>query len=616
MVSVMEKYGSFIKNVLQFTIIYKLIILFCLSPILRLILKEYLKKASVSIAFNQNMIEVFLSLPGIIIFLILVLTMMLLIYYNLYVIIQIITLEHQKQSYQLKEIVLKSIINLKTIHKPTFVLSGLYMLLLLPLVHVGYINNYVPRWDIPSFILNELQLTLQGQILIGLIYLFYYGLYIMMIFVPLYLFLKQMSLIQAIKKGCHLLKTITFSQKIRLLMSIIAWVIVENSIIHILPYPLLHNRDFNIYFVKYLMHFASFRYSVIQYIIIHLLQIIAMTFFFIFFVTLFCQYEKEIMTIQEQNLDTTRLQRLISHCQKTTGYALCQLKQYFSQIQWIRTYQKYLRIICIICIFIVGIVYFHQDLRLHKPYVIGHRGSGYAIENTFEAVEKANDYGSDFAEIDIQLSKDGIPIVYHDTTMSRLSHVSTSVSQMTAQQFEDTTLQYENYTAQPTTLEHLIQKMQDHHFNIKLLIEFKADPENYREMVNQVVKIVNQYHMGSQTMFMSLHYPTVSYLHHLYPEWWIGYCIYGSIGDIDASIWNMDIDFLAIEENRASTSLIQKAISQMIPIYIWTVDNEKKMKQYLDMGVSGIITNAPDLGRQAIDAYLQKHPHSYYEDQI
>src|SRR5699024_4020232 len=191
MVSVMKKYGSFIKNVLQFTIIYKLIILFCLSPILRLILKEYLKKASVSIAFNQNMIEVFLSLPGIIIFLILVLTMMLLIYYNLYVIIQIITLEHQKQSYQLKEIVLKSIINLKTIHKPTFVLSGFYMLLLLPLVHVGYINNYVPRWDIPSFILNELQLTLQGQILIGLIYLFYYGLYIMMIFVPLYLFLKQ-----------------------------------------------------------------------------------------------------------------------------------------------------------------------------------------------------------------------------------------------------------------------------------------------------------------------------------------------------------------------------------------------------------------------------------------
>lgn len=108
-----EKYGSFIKNVLQFTIIYKLIILFCLSPILRLILKEYLKKASVSIAFNQNMIDVFLSIPGIIILLVLLLAIMLLVYYNLYVVIQIVILEYRKQSYHLKDIVLKSFQDLK-----------------------------------------------------------------------------------------------------------------------------------------------------------------------------------------------------------------------------------------------------------------------------------------------------------------------------------------------------------------------------------------------------------------------------------------------------------------------------------------------------------------------
>lgn len=74
--------------------------------------------------------------------------------------------------------------------------------------------------------------------------------------------------------------------------------------------------------------------------------------------------------------------------------------------------------------------------------------------------------------------------------------------------------------------------------------------------------------------------------------------------------------FLAIEENRASTSLIQKATSQMIPIYIWTVDNGKKMKQYLDMGVSGLITNYPDKGRKAIDEYLKEHPYSYYYEDI
>ena len=72
-------------------------------------------------------------------------------------------------------------------------------------------------------------------------------------------------------------------------------------------------------------------------------------------------------------------------------------------------------------------------------------------------------------------------------------------------------------------------------------------------MVDEVVKIIQKYHFESQAIFMSLHYQSVAYLQHLYPKWWVGYCIYGSIGDIDNSIWDMDIDFLAIEENRAST---------------------------------------------------------------
>ncbi len=612
----MKKYGSLVKNILQFTVIYKLIILFAFSPLLRLVLKEYLKKVSVSIAFNQNMIEVFLSFQGIIILLILLLAMMFLIYYNLYVVIQIITLEHQQKKYQLKEIVLKSFLNLKNIHKPTFLLSGLYMLLLLPLVHVGYINNYVPRWDIPAFIFGELQLTQSGQFLILLIYFLYYSLFIITIFVPLYLSLERISFIQAIQKGWLLLKKVTIQQKLMLLISMIVWIVVENGIMGMLTYPLLHNRDFNIYFLKYFIHFTSFRYSVLQYIGIYLLTMLGMIFFLNYLISLFCQYETEIKTIQDLDMDTSHLQQFLTRFQKGSGETLASLKQSLSQIHWIQTYQKYIKIACVICVGIVAIIYFHQDLRLHKPYVIGHRGSGYAIENTFEAVENAKICGGDFAEIDIQLSKDGIPVVYHDTTMSRLSDSSSPVADLTATQFEDVTLKSSQMTAHPVTLEHLIQKIQQQHLHIKLLIELKPNDENYQEMIDQVSQIVNQYQFSSQSMFMSLHYPTVAYLHRLYPDWWVGYCIYGSIGDIDASIWSMDIDFLAIEQSRASTSLIQKAISQMIPIYVWTVDDEKKMRQYLDMGVSGLITNYPDLGRQVIDSYLQEHPHSYYEENI
>ena len=611
-----KKYDALIKNVLQFSIFYKLMILFFFSPLLRFILKEYLSQVSVSIAFNQNMIGVFLSIPGIIILLVLLLAIMLLVYYNLYVVIQIVILEYRKQSYHLKDIVLKSFQDLKNIHKPTFILSGLYLILLLPLVHVGYLNNYIPRWNIPPFIFKELQLTGLGQILIFFIYMLYYGLFIVMIFVPFYLIIEHDSLITAVKKSYQMIKQITFHQKIQILLWIVVWVVIEIIMMSLLPYPLLHNRDFNIYFIKYFVHFASFRYSVIQYIIVFLLSVIAMIFFLRFLASLFCQYETHFMTIQDVQMDTTRLQQTLANIQNHFTSLIEKIKQRVFQIQWIQTYKKTIRLVCIVCVIVGSFVYLHQDSRLHKPYVIGHRGSGYVIENTFEAVENANQCGSDFAEIDIQLSQDQIPVVYHDTTMSRLSDSSSPVSKLSAQEFENLSLHDQGLTASPITLEHLIQKMQEQQLDVKLLIEFKPTNDNYRKMVDEVVKIIQKYHFESQAIFMSLHYQSVAYLQHLYPKWWVGYCIYGSIGDIDNSIWDMDIDFLAIEENRASTSLIQKATSQMIPIYIWTVDNGKKMKQYLDMGVSGLITNYPDKGRKAIDEYLKEHPYSYYYEDI
>lgn len=612
----MKKYRSLIKNILQFTVIYKLIILFCFSPVLRLVLKEYLKRVSVSIAFNQNMIKVFLSFQGILIFLILMIIMIFLIYYNLYVVIQIITLEYQQKSYQLKEIVLKSFQDLKNVHKPTFLLSGLYMLLLLPLVHVGYINNYVTRWDIPAFIFSELQLTNLGQLLIVLIYILYYGLYLLCIFVPLYLFLQRISFFQAIKKGYQLLKKISIQQKLSIFVLFLIWIIAENGIMKMLHYPLLHNQDFNIYFFKYFLHLTSFRYSVLQYIYLYLLSIIAMTFFLRYLVSLFCQYETKIITIQDQKMDTSQLQHMLKSLKNAVKKSWMSLKDSLLKIKWIQTYQKYIRIVCIVCLGVVGLIYFHQDLRLHQPYVIGHRGSRYAIENTFEAVENAAYYGSDFAEIDIQLSQDDIPVVYHDYTMSRLSNSSSAVSQLTASQFEEVTLQSQQMSAHPVTLEHMIQKIQQEKLDIQLLIELKPTDNNYQKMVEQVVNIIKQYDFSSQCIFMSLDYPAVAYVHYLCPDWIAGYCIYGSIGDIDASIWTMDIDFLAIEENRASTSFIQKAMSQMLPVYVWTVDDEKKMQQYLDMGVSGIITNYPDIAREVVDDYLLEHPYSYIDGDI
>ncbi len=68
---------------------------------------------------------------------------------------------------------------------------------------------------------------------------------------------------------------------------------------------------------------------------------------------------------------------------------------------------------------------------MNKPLVIGHRGaSAYAPENTLAAFNRAFEMGADGIELDVVLSKDGVPIVIHDDTLDRTTNGSGSVGAM------------------------------------------------------------------------------------------------------------------------------------------------------------------------------------------
>jgi glycerophosphoryl diester phosphodiesterase len=53
-------------------------------------------------------------------------------------------------------------------------------------------------------------------------------------------------------------------------------------------------------------------------------------------------------------------------------------------------------------------------------WVIAHRGASRDCpQNTFAAFDAALDHGCDGIELDVQLSLDGVPVVYHDRTLAR-----------------------------------------------------------------------------------------------------------------------------------------------------------------------------------------------------
>lgn len=65
---------------------------------------------------------------------------------------------------------------------------------------------------------------------------------------------------------------------------------------------------------------------------------------------------------------------------------------------------------------------------------IGHRGAkGHVAENTIASFQKAIELGVDMIELDVRLSKDGIPMVIHDETIDRTTHHSGFVNQFSTE---------------------------------------------------------------------------------------------------------------------------------------------------------------------------------------
>ena len=59
---------------------------------------------------------------------------------------------------------------------------------------------------------------------------------------------------------------------------------------------------------------------------------------------------------------------------------------------------------------------------LKLPKVIGHRGvAAYAPENTLESIHMAADMGVEWVELDVKLTKDQVPILFHDETLERIT---------------------------------------------------------------------------------------------------------------------------------------------------------------------------------------------------
>ena len=241
------------------------------------------------------------------------------------------------------------------------------------------------------------------------------------------------------------------------------------------------------------------------------------------------------------------------------------------------------------------------------PLIIAHRGGSLeAPENTLAAVRHGVAVGSDWQEIDVTLSEDGHPIVFHDDTLERTTPGHGIVEQQSLQTLQ--ALPAGAPTWSPNARARLAkQGVTPPNFGTRfaaeriptldqvlaipgarLMIELKAT-KRAQKLAEQVLNAIRRANAFDRVALASLDFTLLDIAHRLDPA----VPLIG-VAEDRASVQRMlqlPIQVLAV-----STEIIDEALETLprsLALWTWTVYTPDQAVALVDKGVHGLITDAP-----------------------
>ena len=239
------------------------------------------------------------------------------------------------------------------------------------------------------------------------------------------------------------------------------------------------------------------------------------------------------------------------------------------------------------------------------PLVIAHRaGALHAPENTLAALEIAIRQKADYAEIDVQRSRDGVVVVIHDADLMRMARDPRRIRETNyadLARIDIGRIVHRDFAGERVArLADFLKKAAG---RIKLMIEFKyygSDPD----LAEETVRLVREAGMEGEVALMSLDLASVRQSQRLAPELPAGYLSSVGIG----ALFQLDLDFLAVSTGVVSPALLRNADKQGLSVYVWTVNDAEAMLDMMELGVDGLITDDSALAVEVIRSVQELLP--------
>lgn len=230
--------------------------------------------------------------------------------------------------------------------------------------------------------------------------------------------------------------------------------------------------------------------------------------------------------------------------------------------------------------------------------VTSHRGnSAYAPENTIPAIESAIENLADFAEIDVQETKDGVVILLHDKNVLRTTGINKNIWDI---EYKDlmkldagSWFSDEFIGTNIPTLEEVLKLCKG---KIKLNIEVKNNGHGIA-LEEKVVNLIEENDFEDQCVITSVSYTVLKNIKQLNENLKTGYIMTAAYGNFYDREY---VDFFSIKSTFVNENIIKKSHERGKEVHVWTVNSSSELEIMKNLMVDNIITDKPILAKEIL----------------
>lgn len=244
-------------------------------------------------------------------------------------------------------------------------------------------------------------------------------------------------------------------------------------------------------------------------------------------------------------------------------------------------------------------------MTLKLPRIIGHRGAcAYAPENTLESIHTAADMGVDWVELDVKLTKDQVPVIFHDETLDRTTNGTGPIAERNFKDLRE--LEAGSWFSDSfagiriPTLEEALEAIIDRGLGLNL--EIKPCPGREVETAEVALDMLSQiWDEHDRLLLASFSHISLETAMDMAPDWHRDLYIPNDIPENLADlIAHFSPSAFAIDGMTCNETFIQELLSYEKPLMAYTINEPDRARLLQGWGVDSICTDAPDVIQDAI----------------